>query len=453
MPTLRLLPPLGEPIEVSRDLSVVGRDPGCDVVLPDGSVSRRHARLERRGDTWFVVDTGSANGTTIDSLRVAEAVLRTGQQLRFGASSFQVEIEGADETMLTEPLDATVQSPAVHEPRLPPPPPPPPLPPLPVPAATPPPPAGLMETAEVEVVRSPPPPPPPSAAGGRAGGRPAGGPPAAPGPPKQGRGPVFWIAAGGCGCLLLLAAALALVAGGVFVMTGGAAEAANAHLAAVREGRLAEAHAGLSEAYRARVSLAAFEAYVAAHPALRQHTSVSIRQRSVQNEGARVAGVLRAPAGDVPFEVDLEKDRGAWRVTRLSAEGVELGGGEDEVVATLEIDAQDIVKVPGGRTIEVVLPLTVTGFAVRPAGDRFVMDLVQDVETLGPDGLRVEPLTRTEFQRVRRPTSLARGAVAPMDTKLTLGEDASPGRYTVRITVRDLVGGAQGTYEVQFDLP
>jgi hypothetical protein len=448
MPTLRLIPPLGEPIEVTRDLSVVGRDPLCDLVLPDGSVSRRHARLERRGDTWFVVDTGSANGTTVDSQRVTEAVLRAGQQLRFGAASFRVEIEGAEETMFSGPTDATVQSPTVPEPRAVTPPP---LPPLPVPAVPPPPAPGLMETAEMAAVRNPPP-PPPVPGGRRPIGHAAGGPPPLPGPSKKGRGTVFWIAAGGCGCLLAILAAVGLLVGGVFFMTSGAVEAARGHLAAIRDSRLAEAYAGLAEAYRAQVSQGAFEAYVAAHPALREHTGVSIRQRNVQNQGAQVGGVLHTATGDVPFEVRLEKDAGGWKVTGLSTDGAELVR-EAEDPGTLEINAGEAVKVPGGRTIEVVLPLTVTGFDVRPAGQGFLMDLVEDVETLGPDGLRVEPLTRTEFQRVQRPTALARGAVAVMDTKLTLGEDSAPGRYTVRITVRDLVGGAQGTYEVQFDIP
>ena len=42
------------------------------------------------------MDQGSANGTFLDSQRVAEAILRTGQELRFGAVSFKVEMEDDD---------------------------------------------------------------------------------------------------------------------------------------------------------------------------------------------------------------------------------------------------------------------------------------------------------------------------------------------------------------------
>ena len=101
MATLRLVPGSGPPIEVSKDEALVGRDPGCDVVVPDGSVSRRHAKIQRRGEGFTVVDQGSANGTFIDSQRVAEVTLKNGQELRFGAVSFTVEIESLEDTGAT----------------------------------------------------------------------------------------------------------------------------------------------------------------------------------------------------------------------------------------------------------------------------------------------------------------------------------------------------------------
>ena len=94
MASLRLVPASGSPIEIDQDQVLVGRETTCDVVLNDGSVSRKHARLEKRGRSWMVVDQGSANGTFVDSQRIAETTLRSGQELRFGAVSFKVEIEG-----------------------------------------------------------------------------------------------------------------------------------------------------------------------------------------------------------------------------------------------------------------------------------------------------------------------------------------------------------------------
>ena len=67
MAVLRLVPSQGSPvpIEISSEKVVVGREPTCDVVVSDGSVSRKHAIVEQRGTGWAVVDQGSANGTFV----------------------------------------------------------------------------------------------------------------------------------------------------------------------------------------------------------------------------------------------------------------------------------------------------------------------------------------------------------------------------------------------------
>src|SRR5687768_3645065 len=98
MAVLRLVPSQGPPIplEITQDVAVVGREPTCDLVVSDGSVSRKHATIERRGNGWAVVDQGSANGTFVDSQRVTELELRNGQELRFGAMAYRVEIEADD---------------------------------------------------------------------------------------------------------------------------------------------------------------------------------------------------------------------------------------------------------------------------------------------------------------------------------------------------------------------
>src|SRR5262245_42033177 len=95
MGKLLLHPPAGVPFVVEKDEATVGRDPTSDVVIPEGSVSRRHARLVRSASGWAVVDQGSANGTFIDSHRVTDAPLKTGHELRFGGMPYKVEIEGS----------------------------------------------------------------------------------------------------------------------------------------------------------------------------------------------------------------------------------------------------------------------------------------------------------------------------------------------------------------------
>jgi len=46
---------------------VLGRDQGCDVVVPCIHVSRRHARIIRVDDRFYVEDMGTPCGTRIHS--------------------------------------------------------------------------------------------------------------------------------------------------------------------------------------------------------------------------------------------------------------------------------------------------------------------------------------------------------------------------------------------------
>src|SRR5262245_17797036 len=44
----------------------LGRDPACEVVLPEPAVSRHHARISRDGALYFLEDLGSACGTQVN---------------------------------------------------------------------------------------------------------------------------------------------------------------------------------------------------------------------------------------------------------------------------------------------------------------------------------------------------------------------------------------------------
>lgn len=58
-----------EKIQVERDL-VVGRSGECDVIVPDSSVSRRHAMILKRKDGYWLEDLGSTNGTAVQDERI-----------------------------------------------------------------------------------------------------------------------------------------------------------------------------------------------------------------------------------------------------------------------------------------------------------------------------------------------------------------------------------------------
>lgn len=121
---LRLRPAQGNPIEVDAERTLIGRDKTAEIRLTESSVSRKHATIERRGPQWVITDGGSANGTFLDDVQVAESVLRDGQTLRLGAVSFKVEVEEEPTpTQTLRPTDLeTKTQPAVPAYRPPPPP-------------------------------------------------------------------------------------------------------------------------------------------------------------------------------------------------------------------------------------------------------------------------------------------------------------------------------------------
>jgi pSer/pThr/pTyr-binding forkhead associated (FHA) protein len=66
---------------------VIGRGDGCEIRLPDPSVSHRHASIRQRGTDYVVIDEGSSNGTFVGPMRLspqAPRVVRSGDLIRVG---------------------------------------------------------------------------------------------------------------------------------------------------------------------------------------------------------------------------------------------------------------------------------------------------------------------------------------------------------------------------------
>ena len=69
----------------------IGREPGCDCVVSDMTVSRRHAELRPRGGGWVLADLGSTNGTRLNGWRLTgEAAVRPGDEVAFGRARFRL---------------------------------------------------------------------------------------------------------------------------------------------------------------------------------------------------------------------------------------------------------------------------------------------------------------------------------------------------------------------------
>jgi ABC transport system ATP-binding/permease protein len=86
---------------LDRDVLEVGRDEDAAIRVDEPLVSRRHARLERRGEAWVVVDLGSTNFTRVNGERVLrERELVHGDELRLGRARCRFMLGS-----FTRPLD------------------------------------------------------------------------------------------------------------------------------------------------------------------------------------------------------------------------------------------------------------------------------------------------------------------------------------------------------------
>ena len=58
----------GERYRLVKEKTIIGRHPGCDIVVDSGSVSRQHAAIEMKDGGWCVEDLGSRNGTIVNGV-------------------------------------------------------------------------------------------------------------------------------------------------------------------------------------------------------------------------------------------------------------------------------------------------------------------------------------------------------------------------------------------------
>jgi serine phosphatase RsbU (regulator of sigma subunit) len=98
MIALHVEPPQGHPFDESLDQGdfVIGRSSRANVVIPDRSLSRQHARLRYQDEAWVIEDLGSRNGTLVNRLRIdGPTALSPGDVVNLGASVLTVrEIGG-----------------------------------------------------------------------------------------------------------------------------------------------------------------------------------------------------------------------------------------------------------------------------------------------------------------------------------------------------------------------
>lgn len=87
--------------------TVLGRDPGCDIVINGPHVSRRHAEISIRSGQLWMKDLGSSNGSFLNGKRTEESVLKHGDEVKFDAVAFKIvgpaqQADSFDEADMTQ---------------------------------------------------------------------------------------------------------------------------------------------------------------------------------------------------------------------------------------------------------------------------------------------------------------------------------------------------------------
>jgi hypothetical protein len=82
----------GPPIDISKDLVVVGRKEDCDLRLDHKSVSKMHCVLVKTDGLLLLRDLGSTNGTRVNGARVRRAALLPNDQISIAHYKFRIHL-------------------------------------------------------------------------------------------------------------------------------------------------------------------------------------------------------------------------------------------------------------------------------------------------------------------------------------------------------------------------
>ena len=92
----------GDPVKISKDLTLVGRKEDCDLRLDHKSISKQHCVIVKTDGLLLLRDLGSTNGTRVNGQRVRRAALLPNDQLSIANFKFRVFL-GPDAAPVPDP--------------------------------------------------------------------------------------------------------------------------------------------------------------------------------------------------------------------------------------------------------------------------------------------------------------------------------------------------------------
>lgn len=102
---------LPENIDLTRLRTTIGRSARSDLCIPDAFASRLHAEVRQEGDSFWLQDLGSANGTRYNGVVIKHAVpLSTGDEIQIGETIMVFDADvpqiGSGATLIADRTEA-----------------------------------------------------------------------------------------------------------------------------------------------------------------------------------------------------------------------------------------------------------------------------------------------------------------------------------------------------------
>jgi len=103
-------------VDLKDGAYVIGRDDRADIVIPDGTVSGRHAEIQVLDDSCMIRDLGSSNGTFVNGEKIRAAKeIRPSDSIQVGAIPIGIEIKKAAAAQPATPVAPTARLEAQKE--------------------------------------------------------------------------------------------------------------------------------------------------------------------------------------------------------------------------------------------------------------------------------------------------------------------------------------------------
>jgi hypothetical protein len=82
--------------QINRGSLTLGRDPGCDLVIDDPTVSRKHAVIQFRNGKFYVEDLNSKNGIWSDGKRISNEKFSLSRTISITFGKVRLKIDGSN---------------------------------------------------------------------------------------------------------------------------------------------------------------------------------------------------------------------------------------------------------------------------------------------------------------------------------------------------------------------